>query len=355
MALTGQYAAVDAQQTGRENLTMIGRLLRLGRRGAATRAAALLDRFDLTEAADRRVVTYSGGLRRRLDLAMSLVAAPRLRFLDEPTTSPRDPEETPMTAALPSPSAVSLSATSTMIGRSIRLTRRNVDTMIMSVVLPLLMMAMFVYVFGGAIHTGTAYVTYVVPGTILLCARYGAASTAMAVADDMNGGMIDRLRSMPVRASAVLTGHVVASVARNAVATTVVVLAALAMGFRPSASPVDWLLAAGLVLLYVLALSWLAAGLGTLARSVESASALSFVMLFLPYLSSAFVPTETMPAVLRTIGEHQPVTPVIEAVRGLLTGTPIGSASWLGPVWAVGLLAVSFAFATACYRRRTSR
>jgi ABC-2 type transport system permease protein len=196
-----------------------------------------------------------------------------------------------MTAALPSPSAVSLSATSTMIGRSIRLTRRNVDTMIMSVVLPLLMMAMFVYVFGGAIHTGTAYVTYVVPGTILLCAGYGAASTAMAVADDMNGGMIDRLRSMPVRASAVLTGHVVASVARNAVATTVVVLAALAMGFRPSASPVDWLLAAGLVLLYVLALSWLAAGLGTLARSVESASALSFVMLFLPYLSSAFVPT----------------------------------------------------------------
>ncbi|WP_103380925.1 ABC transporter permease [Pseudonocardia dioxanivorans] len=261
-----------------------------------------------------------------------------------------------MTAALPSPSAVSLSATSTMIGRSIRLTRRNVDTMIMSVVLPLLMMmAMFVYVFGGAIHTGTAYVTYVVPGTILLCAGYGAASTAMAVADDMNGGMIDRLRSMPVRASAVLTGHVVASVARNAVATTVVVLAALAMGFRPSASPVDWLLAAGLVLLYVLALSWLAAGLGTLARSVESASALSFVMLFLPYLSSAFVPTETMPAVLRTIGEHQPVTPVIEAVRGLLTGTPIGSASWLGPLWAVGLLAVSFAFATACYRRRTSR
>ena len=220
-----------------------------------------------------------------------------------------------MTAALPSPSAVSLSATSTMIGRSIRLTRRNVDTMIMSVVLPLLMMAMFVYVFGGAIHTGTAYVTYVVPGTILLCAGYGAASTAMAVADDMNGGMIDRLRSVPV----------------------------------------DWLLAAGLVLLYVLALSWLAAGLGTLARSVESASALSFVMLFLPYLSSAFVPTETMPPVLPTIGEHQPVTPVIEAVRGLLTGTPIGSASWLGPVWAVGLLAVSFAFATACYRRRTSR
>ncbi|GEL25820.1 transport permease protein [Pseudonocardia sulfidoxydans NBRC 16205] len=246
-----------------------------------------------------------------------------------------------------------MSATLTMVGRSVRLTRRNVDTMIMSVVLPLLMMALYVYVFGGAIDTGTAYVTYVVPGTILLCAGYGAASTAMAVADDMNSGMIDRLRSMPVRASAVLTGHVAASVARNAVATTVVVGAAVAMGFRPTASPLDWLLAAALVLLYVLALSWLAAGLGTLARSVESASALSFVMLFLPYLSSAFVPTETMPAVLRAIGDHQPVTPIIETVRGLLTGTPIGSAGWVGPVWAVGLLVVSFAFSVWCYRRRT--
>ncbi|MGE0841152.1 ABC transporter permease [Pseudonocardia sp.] len=248
-----------------------------------------------------------------------------------------------------------MSATMTMVDRSVRLTRRNVETMLMSVVLPLLMMALYVYVFGGAIDTGTAYVTYVVPGTILLCAGYGAASTAMAVADDMNSGMIDRLRSMPVRASAVLTGHVAASVARNAVATTVVVGAALAMGFRPTASALDWLLAAGLVLLYVLALSWLAAGLGTLARSVESASALSFVMLFLPYLSSAFVPTETMPAVLRAIGDNQPVTPIIETVRGLLTGTPIGSAGWIGPVWAVGLLVVSFAFSVWCYRRRTRR
>ena len=149
---------------------------------------------------------------------------------------------------------------------------------------------MFVYVFGGAINTGTEYINYVVPGIILLCTGYGASSTAMSVADDMTTGMIDRLRSLPIRSSAVLAGHVTASVARNALSTTVVIVAAVAMGFRPNATFGDWLLAGGLLLLYVLALSWLAAGLGVIAKSVESASVFGFVMLFLPYLSSAFVP-----------------------------------------------------------------
>ncbi|KOX15831.1 multidrug ABC transporter permease [Saccharothrix sp. NRRL B-16348] len=242
----------------------------------------------------------------------------------------------------------------TMIGRSIRLGRRNVDTLIMSIVLPLLMMALFVYVFGGAIDTGTQYINYVVPGIILLCTGYGAASTAMSVADDMNSGMIDRLRSMPIRSFAVLTGHVTASVARNALSTTIVVGAAVAMGFRPSASPLEWVAAAGLLLLYVLALSWLAAGLGSVAKSVESASALSFFMLFLPYLSSAFVPTDTMPSFLRGVSEHQPITPVIETVRGLLTGTPIGDKGWIALAWSVGLLVASFIVATALYRRRVN-
>ncbi|PSL58484.1 ABC-2 type transport system permease protein [Saccharothrix carnea] len=242
----------------------------------------------------------------------------------------------------------------TMIGRSIRLGRRNVDTLIMSIVLPLLMMALFVYVFGGAINTGTGYINYVVPGIILLCTGYGAASTAMSVADDMNSGMIDRLRSMPIRSFAVLTGHVTASVARNALSTTIVVGAAVAMGFRPSASPLEWLAAAGLLLLYVLALSWLAAGLGAVAKSVESASALSFFMLFLPYLSSAFVPTHTMPPFLRGISEHQPITPVIETVRGLLTGTPVGDQGWIALAWSVGLLIASFVLAVALYRRRVN-
>jgi ABC-2 type transport system permease protein len=241
----------------------------------------------------------------------------------------------------------------TMIGRSIRLSRRNLDTLLMSIMLPLLMMGLFVYVFGGAINTGTAYINYVVPGIILLCTGYGASSTAMSVADDMRNGMIDRLRSLPIRSSAVLTGHVVASVSRNALSTAIVIGAAIAMGFRPTGGVEDWLLAAGLLLLYVLALSWLAAGLGAIARSVESASALSFFMLFLPYLSSAFVPPQTMPSVLRAISENQPITPVIETVRGLLTGTPIGDNGWLAVLWCAGLLLVSFTLATWFYRRRT--
>ncbi|QQQ75505.1 ABC transporter permease [Saccharothrix sp. 6-C] len=242
----------------------------------------------------------------------------------------------------------------TMVGRSIRLGRRNLDTLFMSIVLPLMMMALFVYVFGGAINTGTGYVNYVVPGIILLCTGYGAASTAMSVADDMHSGMIDRLRSMPIRSFAVLTGHVTASVARNALSTTIVVGAAVGMGFRPSASPLEWAAVAGLLLLYVLALSWLAAGFGAVAKSVESAGALSFFMLFLPYLSSAFVPTHTMPPLLRGISEHQPITPVIETVRGLLTGTPIGDQGRLALLWSVGLLVASFVVATALYRRRVS-
>ena len=241
----------------------------------------------------------------------------------------------------------------TMIGRSIRLSRRNVDTLVMSVVLPLLMMSLFVNVFGGAINTGTQYINYVVPGIILLCTGYGAASTAMSVADDMTSGMIDRLRSLPIRSSAVLTGHVVASVARNLLSTTVVIGAAIAMGFRPNATVTDWVLAAGLLLLYVLALSWLAAGLGVIAKSVESASTLSFLMLFLPYLSSAFVPTNTMPSFLHAVSENQPITPVIETVRGLLTGTSIGNTGWIELEWCVGLLTCSFVFAAWLFRRRT--
>ncbi|MEU4604475.1 ABC transporter permease [Kribbella sp. NPDC023972] len=225
----------------------------------------------------------------------------------------------------------------------------------MSILLPMLMMALFVYVFGGAINTGTEYINYVVPGILLLTSGYGASNTAMAVADDMTTGMIDRLRSLPIHSFAVLTGHVTASIARNAVSTTIVILASLAMGFRPVGGPGDWLAAIGLLLLYVLALSWLAAGLGVLAKSVESASTLSFFMLFLPYLSSAFVQPETMPSWLRPISEHQPITPVIEAVRGLLIGTPMGNNGWIALAWCTGLLLFSVTLATSLYRRRVSR
>ncbi|TCC46530.1 ABC transporter permease [Kribbella capetownensis] len=251
--------------------------------------------------------------------------------------------------------AAAFSDTATMIDRSVRLSRRNVETLFVSILLPLLMMCLFVYVFGGAISTGTEYINYVVPGILLLTTGYGASSTAMVVADDMHSGMIDRLRSLPIRSFAVLTGHVTASIARNSVSTAIVVLASLAMGFRPSANAGEWLAAIGLLLLYVLALSWLAAGLGVIAKSVESASTLSFFMLFLPYLSSAFVQPETMPSWLRPISEHQPITPVIETVRSFLIGAPLGNNGWTALAWCCGLLLFSFTLATSLYRRRTSR
>jgi len=250
--------------------------------------------------------------------------------------------------------AAAFSDAATMTDRCIRLARRNVDTLFASILLPLLMMALFVYVFGGAINTGTEYINYVVPGILLLTTGYGASSTAMAVADDLQSGMIDRLRSLPIRSFAVLTGHVTASVARNATSTTIVILASLAMGFRPGGTVVDWLAAIGLLLLYVLALSWLAASLGVIAKSVESASTLSFFMLFLPYLSSAFVQPETMPSWLRPVSEHQPITPVIETVRSLLIGTPMGNNGWIALAWCSGLLLFSFVLATSLYRRKTS-
>ncbi|WP_369257042.1 ABC transporter permease [Geodermatophilus amargosae] len=228
----------------------------------------------------------------------------------------------------------------TLSGRSLRLTRRDADTLVMSIVLPVMLMALCVYVFGGAISGRARYVHHVVPGIVLLCAGFGAASTAMVVAADTTSGMVDRLRSLPVRSSAVLTGHVVASVARNTVSTAVVVGAALLMGFRPDAGPQEWVAVAGLLLLYVL------------ASGVESASALSFLMLFLPYLSNAFVPPETLPTALRAVAEHQPITPVIETVRVLLTGTPIGSSGWLAVLWCSGVLAAAVSAAGWAYRRR---
>ncbi|ANZ42136.1 multidrug ABC transporter permease [Lentzea guizhouensis] len=247
-----------------------------------------------------------------------------------------------------------MTATLTLVGRSIRLSRRNLDSMIMSVVLPVMMMALFVYVFGGAISQSVSYVDYVVPGILVLCTGYGATSTAMAVTDDMKKGVVDRFRSMPVSSFAVLTGHVTASVARNSVATCAVVLVALLMGFRPSASFGGWVLALGVLLLYVLALSWLAAGFGVIARTVESASLLGFFMLFIPYLSSAFVPVTTMPAWLRAVSEHQPITPVIETVRALLNGLPVTS-GWLALAWSGGLLVAAFGWATWLFSRISRR
>jgi ABC-2 type transport system permease protein len=245
--------------------------------------------------------------------------------------------------------------TATMVGRSLRHIPRNIESLLMSVMLPVMLMLLFVYVFGGAIDTGTEYVNYVVPGIILLCAGFGASMTAVSVASDMLNGVVDRLRSMPILSSAVLTGHVVSSLARNALATGLVLGVAYLAGFRPTATALEWVAAAGILLLFVLAISWVSVCLGLIAKSVDAANGFTFVFAFLPYVSSAFVPTETMPAVLHAFARNQPVTPVIETLRGLLMGTPIGSSAVVAVAWFGGILVVSYVLAAVLFRRRTAR
>jgi ABC-2 type transport system permease protein len=242
----------------------------------------------------------------------------------------------------------------TLIGRSVRHTVRSIDATIVAIVLPVLILFTFVYVFGGAMQTGTAYLTYVVPGIIVLCAAHGSAMTATSVNHDLTTGLIDRIRSLPVVGASLLVGHVVASVLRNLVSTAVVVVVAVLIGFRPVATPVDWLLAAGLLALFMAALSAVAAAWGLLVRGPEAAGAISFVLLFLPYVSSAFVPPETMPAVLRGFAEGQPTTPVVETLRALLLGQPADGAAVPAVLWCVGLLVVGIAASGRLFRRRTS-
>jgi len=242
----------------------------------------------------------------------------------------------------------------TMVGRSLRLTMRTPDALLTSLLLPVMLMLLFVYLFGGAIQTGTRYVTYVVPGVLLLCAGFGASMTAVSVSHDMTGGIIDRFRSLDVAGAAVLAGHVAASVARNLASTVLVFGVAFLIGFRPSAQPLDWLAAGGVLLVFMLAISWLSAAIGLLARSPEAAGGFTFFMAFLPYPSSAFVPIETMPTWLHGFAENQPVTPVIETLRGLLLGTPVGTSPWQALAWCLGILVASVALAGVLFRRRTA-
>jgi ABC-2 type transport system permease protein len=260
-----------------------------------------------------------------------------------------------LAARLPSPSrrTSALIDALTMAGRRIRLTRRNVDALITSLMLPVMLMLMFVYLFGGAINTGTKYVDYVVPGVILLCAGFGSAITAVTVSEDMTGGIIDRLRSMDVGGPAVLAGHVAASIARNAASTVLVFGVAIAIGFRPAAGMLDWLAVVGVLLAFVVAMSWLAAAIGLIAKSPEAANGFTFLVMFLPYASSAFVPVDTMPSWLQGFARHQPVTPVIETVRALLLGTPATSTIWTALGWCAAILAGTIAISRRLFQRHT--
>jgi ABC-2 type transport system permease protein len=240
----------------------------------------------------------------------------------------------------------------TLIGRSVRHGVRSVDALITSVALPVMLLLLFVYVFGGAIQTDTRYIDYVVPGIILLCAGFGSAATSVRVCADMTSGAIDRFRSLPISSSAVLTGHVVAGILRNVVSTVLVLGLALALGFHPHGSALDWLAVLGVLLLFMSAISWLAAAFGMLARNAEAAGAFSFIVMFLPYVSSAFVPTGTMPAGLRAVAAHQPLTPIVETLRGLMMGGPTQALSAIA--WCTGGIVLGIAAAVWLFRRRTA-
>lgn len=229
----------------------------------------------------------------------------------------------------------------TMSRRSIRHTFRNVDALITGIMLPVAILVLFVVIFGGAIDTGTSYVNYIVPGVILTCVGYGASSTAMIVARDMTTGLFNRFRSLPISLSSVLIGHVIGSMIRNGISTVLVFLVAFALGFRPNADPVEWLAVIGLLLLVIAAISWLATIFGLLVKSIDAAAGISFTIMFLPYISSAFVPLHTLPLWLRGFAENQPFTPIIETLRGLLIGTPTDT--WPVAIsWSVGVLVVAY-------------
>ena len=266
-------------------------------------------------------------------------------------------------AARPGAFGDTLSDTRVMIGRSLRRSRRDVEAFSTALAMPVCLMLMFVYVFGGAFSSGIAraggYANYVVPGLIVLCAGFGAGTTAVAVATDLSGGVIDRFRSMPIAAWTVLAGQVVASLVRNLLATALVIGVGLAVGWRPQASPLAWAGATAVIVLFILALSWLSACLGLLAGSPEAANGVTFAFAFLPYLSTAFVPAATMTRVLRPVAANQPFTPVIETMRGLWaghtsTGASTGHEALLAGTYCAAILVLSVLAASWLFRHRTA-
>jgi ABC-2 type transport system permease protein len=256
------------------------------------------------------------------------------------------------------PLAHAISDSRAMTGRCLRRSLRDPEAFFTALTLPIVLLLLFVYVFGGALSGGGSYVNYIVPGLIVLCAGFGAGTTAVAVATDMSNGIVDRVRSMPVFGSSLLVGHVVASLARNLVATALVIAAGLLIGWRPTASVLDWLAALGMVLLFITAISWLAAAVGLLARSAEAATAFTMVLMFVPYVSTAFVPADTMPTALADFARHQPFTPIIETMRGLWmgstsTGAPVGREAAIAVTYCVAILAISAIAAARLFRERS--
>ncbi|MEE6262796.1 ABC transporter permease [Plantactinospora sonchi] len=248
-----------------------------------------------------------------------------------------------------------LGDTAVLLGRSLTHVTRSVDTIITTAITPIVMMLLFVYVLGGAINTGTdSYVNYLLPGILLITIASGIAYTAFRLFLDMKSGIFERFQSMPIARSSVLWAHVLTSLVANLISLVVVVGVALLMGFRTGAGVLAWLAVAGILTLFTLALTWLAVIPGLTATSVDGASAFSYPLIFLPFISSAFVPTDTMPGPVRAFADNQPVTAIVNAIRDLFTQQPVDGDIWIALVWCVGILVVTYVSAMAIYRRKIS-
>ncbi len=248
-----------------------------------------------------------------------------------------------------------LGNTAVLLGRSLRHIARSPDTIITTAITPIAIMLLFVYVFGGAIDTGkVSYVKYMLPGILLITIASGISYTAYRLFMDLQGGIFERFQSMPIARSSVLWAHVLTSLVANVISLVVVVGIALLMGFRSGADVLAWLAVAGILVLFTLALTWIAVIPGLTAKSVDGVGAFSYPLVFLPFISSAFVPTDTMPGPVRAFAEHQPVTSIVNAIRDLFVEQPVGTDLWTALAWCVGILAVAYLLAHLTYRRRIS-
>jgi len=245
--------------------------------------------------------------------------------------------------------------TAVLLGRSLRHISRSPDTIITTAIMPIAFMLLFVYVFGGAIQAGSdKYVNYLLPGILLITVASGISYTAHRLFLDMKAGIFERFQSMPIARPSVLWAHVLTSLVANVISLVVVVLVALLMGFRSGAGALAWFAVAGIMMLFTLALTWLAVIPGLTAKSVDGASAFAYPLIFLPFISSAFVPTGSMPGPVRAFAENQPVTSIVNTIRDLFTQQPIGTDIWIALAWCVGLLIVAYALAMAIYHRKIS-
>jgi len=240
-----------------------------------------------------------------------------------------------------------------MLGRSLRHVWRSMDTIITVTIMPIAFMLLFVYVFGGSIQTGTDnYVNYLLPGILLIAIASGVAYTSYRLFIDVQQGLFERFHSMPIARSTVLWGHVLTSLASNGISVVVIILVALVMGFRSPAGVLSWLAVAGILALFTLALTWVAVIAGLSAKSVDGAGAFAYPIILLPFISSAFVLTRSMPPAVRAFAENQPVTSIVEAIRALLSNQPVGGDLWVALAWCVGITLVAYLFAMRVYRKR---